>query len=341
MSSLLKPLGHVYGGLMTLRNLAYDQSWLAQQSFSTPIVSIGNLTVGGTGKTPFTSLLLSHLEKEKFQVGVVSRGYKGAYRGVVEVTLGSEWREVGDEPKMLKMRHQDVPIYLCRERARAVSQLCATHSLDLILADDAFQHRALHRNLDIVLFDATQPQSIYEMLPAGRLREPLSQLCRAKWMVVTKQNLISREKKEESTRWFEELAHRYECNVLFADLEVSGLTSKKADQILPLGRRDDGKVYLVSGIGSPETFTKSVKQDMGLDIAHHFVFPDHHAYTKNDLKRILEVLKPKDILLTTEKDFIRLQEYSDLEEYLRVLRVDFSIRGSVNEFWNQIYCLVR
>lgn len=330
MSNSLRPFSSLFGLVQKVRNWAFERGHLKVDKFSTPVVSVGNLSVGGTGKTPFVLHLIDELSKSGFKVGLVSRGYGGTYKGVAEVDLDQSWKKFGDEPVMIKARFPEVPFYLCGERVRAVETLINNHKVDLILADDAFQHRYLSRDLDIVLLDATQPISEYKLLPQGRLREPFSSLDRAHWIVITKSNLLTEaELSLQADFLLKNIGSREK--VLWADFEYA--TNKEE-----LGEKD---LHLLSGIGRPLAFQAAVESVSGRAVKAHWQFKDHHEYSHDELKRVFQQVPEESKVITTEKDFVRLKSFSEYLDRIVVFKVDMKLRGSVDEFWTQMHSLTR
>ncbi|MCB0411698.1 MAG: tetraacyldisaccharide 4'-kinase [Bdellovibrionales bacterium] len=338
MNWIMRPLSHLYSGVMWTRNWVFDQQILKSQEVSVPVLSVGNLTTGGTGKTPMVALLIRELEKRNIRVGIVSRGYKGNFKDYVEVDLHQPWEIFGDEPTMLKQQFPKVPICLSPRRVRAAQELTKNHQVDLIVADDGFQHRILQRNLDIVLFDATVPMSTYQVLPEGRLREPLSSLKRAQWMVVTKWNLLSESEKEQKQAWFDRLADVWKIKWLKADLQSVEWVDWEGERV---SNPDPDKSALLSGIGNPLAFEASVRMLLGSAPAKHFVFEDHHHFKASEVQNIVAQLKSNTKVLTTEKDMVRLREFEELRSCLLALKTEMTLGGSTDEFWTQIVGLTR
>ena len=189
-----RPLSLVYSSVMRARNWSYD-SWLKPSpQFSVPVISIGNLTVGGTGKTPFVDHLLQWCRSQNIVAGVISRGYGGNFSGVKRVDAKDNPEKVGDEPWMLFQRHLQTPIYVCADRVQAARELLIQNpSVNLIIADDAFQHRRLYRDMDIVILDMMESQENYLVLPEGRARESFQGLLRANFVILNKINLAPAE----------------------------------------------------------------------------------------------------------------------------------------------------
>ncbi|MCB0357639.1 MAG: tetraacyldisaccharide 4'-kinase, partial [Bdellovibrionales bacterium] len=181
----------LYSSVLKFRNYSYDNKIFKIHQVTKPVISIGNLTVGGTGKTPIVDHLLYWTRAKGIKAGVVSRGYGGSYDGVKKVPLTADPNIYGDEPCMLAMRNIDTPIYVCADRVHAANTLIGNEKVDVVIADDAFQHRRLYRDLDIVVVDLLEPKENYSSLPFGRAREPIQSMKRADVIILNKANLVT------------------------------------------------------------------------------------------------------------------------------------------------------
>jgi tetraacyldisaccharide 4'-kinase len=320
IDKLLAFPGALYSGLMRGRNFAYDHAILASHQVDVPVISIGNLTAGGTGKTPITSLLIEGLSAKGLKVGVISRGYGGKSKGCERVRDDgspetAKW--FGDEPTWLAHRHSDVPVFVGRDKVAASQALLREYSVQLILADDAFQHRRLKRDFDIVLLDATQPEWHYRSLPQGRLREGFSSLARAHAVFVTKTNLAQ-------PRALEFLRSQLSSQTHLEVFEFESLIRKFTPLHETADKNSDGegsligkkRLLLVSGIGRPETFSTLVSRafrewHQDIEIIEHVVFRDHHAYSDKDLVDLEKAAEriSADAILMTEKDAVKLNHW--------------------------------
>ena len=195
MKRCLTPLARTYLKMTQVRNYLYNEGYFKTKEVSCPVVSFGNLTAGGTGKTPLVSHFIQWAQNQEFKVGVVTRGYGGRLSYLCQqVKRHSQGAWLyGDEPYMLYLKHEDVPIWICTDRVRAAQALWNNHKVDLILADDAFQHRRLKRDMDILILNAMETQDNYQPLPLGRAREDFSEIHRAQAIILNKVNLASEE----------------------------------------------------------------------------------------------------------------------------------------------------
>lgn len=312
----------MYGMLMSLRNWAYDSGAIKVEKASVPVISVGNLTVGGTGKSPLIMKLVDWFRSQDLSVGVVSRGYKAAYQGSEEVELNrpDAAHFFGDEPVMIKSRFPGVPVVVGRKRVEACQKLLENHKVNFILADDAFQHRKLHRDFDIVVVDAYDDPDRFHVLPFGRGREPLSQIERADIAVLNRANVAP---KTNVAKW-EDVFHRY--NVQY----ISSNTVLRYPENIK-------KVLLVSAIGRPQSFESLVKVQ-GIEVAEHLIFRDHYSYQASDVAQMLLLMKKHNvqIILTTEKDDVKLNKFNNLAPFLQVARLQLDFAGADGKFYEKL-----
>ncbi|MDR9448232.1 MAG: tetraacyldisaccharide 4'-kinase [Psychroflexus sp.] len=312
LRKILLPFAFIYGWILRMRNWLYNQSILKSHQFKTPSICIGNLNTGGSGKTPFLALLANHFQK-KSQIAILSRGYKRATKGFRQVNLSDKAKEVGDEP--LQFKHQFPYAYVAvdEKRAHGMQQLEADLKPDMILLDDAFQHRAVKADLSILLTTYQNPFSVDLLLPAGNLREPVSGAKRADIIVVTKtpQSISSAEK----NRLKNKLRAHEKQTVFFSHIVYSDQIISH-QKTIPLA--DFNHFTLVTGIANPKPlcdYLDKLQKDY-----KHLRFSDHHAFTQSELEKI----KNQQPVLTTQKDFMRLKQVSDLKE-LYYLPIAFDI----------------
>ena len=308
---LLFPLSLLYGLVIIVRNWLFNFEIIPSKSFNIPIISIGNLAVGGTGKTPHTEFLLSFFQNN-WKTAVLSRGYKRKTKGFQLANENSNSRTIGDEPFQIYQKFPKVTIAVDEKRVRGVEKLLLnTPDLQLIILDDAFQHRFINPGFSIVLTDYNRLYSRDLILPAGRLREPRSGSRRADFIVVTKcpsdikpieMRIIESELKIETNQsLFFSCSEYNPIRPVFTELTLDNLTLEKIkDENIP--------IVLVTGIVSPEpiaeylsTYTKNLKT---------IFYPDHHTFQTVDFVEIskqLDSFSSSDkILLLTEKDAARL-----------------------------------
>jgi tetraacyldisaccharide 4'-kinase len=310
----LIPLASLYGLVMKARSALYARGLLTQHFLPCRVISVGNLTVGGTGKTPVVIALASALRERGRRVGVVSRGYKRrSTDAIVDVSDGRSVRgdpgETGDEPLLIAQRCPGVPVAVGADRPSVGRHLIARYHIDTLIMDDGYQHLALRRDTNILVLDAGAPFGNGYLLPRGRLREPLSAMTRATAVLVTRAPRGARlDELKAAVRsaapavpiWVTDFAPS-------AVVQVGGATTVEPSVLK--GER----VLAVSGIGHPESFRRLLA-DTGATVAEHCVFSDHHAYSREDVQRIRQVAERAGAgrIVTTEKDAVKLAQLVSL-----------------------------
>jgi len=316
VNPLLRPLSAVFQAGVALRHLAYRRGWLKTRRLSCPVLSVGNLSVGGTGKTPLVILMAKTLLAGGHRPCILTRGYRRR-RGKRLIVLEpgperrADPRKVGDEPALLARALPDVPIIVCRDRFRAGIIAEQRFQPTVHLLDDGFQHLALYRDLDIVLLDVTRPPSDYALLPAGRLREPWSALLRAHWVILTRTELG-----DASVLQGQVQSANPNARIFRASTQFAGLVDARTGLPEPHWGLLQKKVWAFCGIGNPSAFFADL-QSWGFWVTKESVFPDHHVYDNSDLTpislllslaaRFSQLRKPiAEAFLTTEKDLMNL-----------------------------------
>jgi tetraacyldisaccharide 4'-kinase len=337
LSWLLAPPSRLFGALAHVRGLLYDSSAFEIVDTEVPIVSIGNLTAGGTGKTPITSFLTSELSSRGVQCAIVSRGYGAVEKGPAQVPNDGSpktARRFGDEPSWLAHRHPETPVMIGAKRPESVEYL-KTHTVfasaakRLIVADDAFQHRRLRRSLDIVILDATEPEWHYQSLPLGRMRESFDALRRARFIFLSKTNLGEPAQLE----WLRERIKPYRAKVVEFTSVIGGFSRLDEETVADLPVK---RVVLASGIARPHTFELSVAPRA--QVLKHFVFGDHHAYSAADLAEIENEASAlgAEAIVVTEKDAVKLGSWqSRIPVY--VSRLQAVPQSDLGEFFEAVF----
>ena len=307
------PASKLFGWIVGARNKLYYNNNFPSKRVSCPVVSVGNITVGGTGKTPILAELVQWGLSQNIKVGIVSRGYKGRFKGVcrVSATEPDAPDTYGDEPAMLSERFPEIPVYVGADRVAASEALIQNNDVQIIFADDAFQHRRLHRDLDVVVVDCTEPIYNYKLLPQGRLREPLENLRRAHFIVLNKVNLVSPDQKNKVISLLESLSGGISCRLIESEYYVKSLSFK--EKTIELGDIGPSEPFLlVSGIGNPQALEANLSQH--LNIKKHIRFADHHSYSQKDVTSILKIYKKESCarIIITEKDAVKLKRYPEL-----------------------------
>lgn len=319
----LLPLSWLYGLIIFLRNKFFDWGILKEKQYDVHIISVGNLTIGGTGKTPHIEYLVNLLLRN-YKIAVLSRGYKRKTKGFVLAGPNSTYKDIGDEPLQIKHKFPDITVAVDEDRRRGITKLLAMKERpDIILLDDAFQHRYVKPSLSILLSDYNRPMYRDALLPAGRLREPYYNMERANIVIVTK---CPKDLKPIDIRII-----THELNVfpyqtlLFTTIKYGDLISlfNKEDLFskkeLPLVNITNKKILLITGVASP----KAILDELGeyTDSIKLLEYPDHHNFTGEDIKNIEQAYKDigdeKAITIVTEKDAVRLIGRNDMSESLR------------------------
>lgn len=325
LARALAPISAVYGGASALN--AFAARRLARRA-PLPVISVGNLTVGGNGKTPFTLFLASLLREHGVRTAIVSRGYgrKWSRPGIVSdgARILMSARDAGDEPAMMA-RSFAGPIAVARRRIDAILSLKRLTPLDAVILDDGFQHLRLRRDLDLLLVNGSRGFGNGRVLPAGPMREPISAIDRADAII-----LIG----SDGGRLRLTSAHRAALArrpLLAAAITPSALVHSRGggwiESALDLrGRR----VCLVSGLADPEGFDSMVR-GLGAEIAGRIDYPDHHDYGPGDWENIMAAARRADFVLTTEKDLAKLERFSPAGFSLYALRLKIAIDANDRE----------
>lgn len=305
---LLWPFSMVYATVVYCRNLFYDWGVFNSQDFKTPTLCVGNLSVGGTGKTPMIEYLIRHLNPD-LKLAVLSRGYRRQSKGFVLGQAGSSVKDLGDEPFQIFKKFPEVQVAVDEDRIRGIQQLKEQIGPELILLDDAFQHRRVKPSHSLVL---TQHSNLYTRdfyLPMGRLRDARNQVKRADGVMVTKCPVDLSAK--QAAQIEKELGLNPEQELFFSTLRYD-TDLQGGDEPLPLSEMQDQPFALVTGIANPTPLVEHMDQ-LGLDY-EHFRFADHHYFTENELYRFHNFKH----IICTEKDFTRLEGRVDRLFYLKV-----------------------
>ncbi|MCO5113458.1 MAG: tetraacyldisaccharide 4'-kinase [Bdellovibrionaceae bacterium] len=312
---ILSPLSMLWGFAVAFKNIAYDLKLIQGKSLSKPVLSVGNLSAGGTGKTPVV-LELMRIFNQK-QIAVLSRGYgsqvarKKRYPQLVDTD--TEPQKFGDEPSMIYGRFPKQKIILDSQRRRGGDwALGQNPNLDFFILDDGFQHRALHRDVDIVVFDVHQYLQRPGLLPLGRMREPLSSLKRANYIFLTKWQHLSQNKVNSVKNRLKLFAPTAKISLIHA--QISSVRSEKHDS-LPVNY--DGHLQMISAIGAPDTFFKDLKKHFpNVKNIYRKDYPDHYDFSLKDIQRCLSLAKQNEAqLVCTTKDYIKIKKFEGADEF--------------------------
>ncbi len=337
------PLSWLYGMVVHIRHKLFDLKILRSEEFDIPVVCIGNLTVGGTGKTPVAELLIERFS-EHYRVGVLSRGYRRKTKGFVLSTPTSSARTIGDEPRQMKLKYPSVPVAVCEKRAEGIRLLRKAHpEIELIILDDAFQHRYVEPWVNILLMDYNNPVYRDRLLPWGRLRDTRNQIHRANFVLVTKcpddLNPLDMRIVINSLGLFP-----YQ-SLYFTRMRQGEITPLFADRAVGKVREGDPGIAM-SGIANPVPLLENLRKRF--DVVAELTFDDHHTYRLSDMRRLeaLFAAYPDAVVLTTEKDAVKLTNRKKVPEavqqrlYYVPIHVSF-VADSESEFLRQLELYVR
>ena len=336
----LLPLSWIYGSIVRFRNWLFDIGVKKSKSFALPVISVGNITVGGSGKTPHVEYLVRLLQ-DKVKIAVLSRGYKRKSRGYVLAEEDTEMKEIGDEPFQMHQKFPGIYVAVDAKRVRGIQHLQddeETKDVEVILLDDAFQHRYVKPGINILLVDYHRLIIYDKILPAGRLREPLSGKNRADIVIVTK---CPKDLKPMEFRVLTKAMNLYPFQKLyFTCINYDKPIGIFNEQQLDLESLKDKNVMLLTGIASP----KQMEHDLTpmVKTLTSVSFGDHHHFKSKDIDRINEIFEsmpePR-LIITTEKDAVRLRDseglYEIVKDNLYALPIKVSFMQDQEENFNE------
>ena len=322
----LLPLSWLYGWGVKFRNMLFEMNILKSKSYAVPVIAVGNITVGGTGKTPHVEYLI-RLLKDQFSVAMLSRGYKRKSSGYVLATADTPMTKIGDEPYQIKQKYPTVTVAVDAKRTRGMT--------DVIILDDAFQHRYVKPGVNILLVDYHRSIIYDELMPAGRLREPLKGKDRADIVIVTK---CPKDLKPMDFRVLTKQMNLYPYQQLFFTTleygQMKPMFQTTKDSSLSLEDLKSTHVLLLTGIASPKQIYYDVKPHA--TSINSLAYSDHHIFKQKDIHHINEVFasmpSPK-VIITTEKDMVRLETVEGLSDevrsslYVLPVRISFMLDG--------------
>ncbi len=307
-------MSRVFGAAVALRSRLYDSGVLGVRRLNHPVISVGNLTIGGTGKTPLVIELARRLSDAGHRPVILSRGYWRRSRGVVVVSRGRgpevDWSVSGDEPQLMAIRLPGVAVVVGNDRYAAGRRAEQEGLGDLFLLDDGFQHRKLHRDVDLVAIDPAEWAGPDTLLPTGRWREPRSAIRRATAACVQ--------------RGLGDLGEEVDAPVPAFDVDTVVDGFVRDGELYPVDHLAGCRVTGFAGIAKPERFFRTLER-LGVEVVERRAFPDHHRFAKKDLERL-----GGDVQITTEKDAIRLGPGA-----YYFLRISANIR-----FFNDLHALI-
>jgi tetraacyldisaccharide 4'-kinase len=332
MKFLLKLLSYPYRMAITIRHWMFDCGLLKSHSFPVPIICVGNITVGGTGKTPTAEMIVGYMQSH-YNVALLSRGYGRRTKGYLEVKTSSSYRDVGDEPLQIKLKYPDALVVVCEKRVEAMGRIMREHpEINLVVMDDGFQHRHVEARINVVIVDSTRPYYEDDFLPAGTLRDKVSSLDRAHYFIVTK---CPADMQPIAQRMWRKELHK----IAYQKVYFTRVVPTKAVSLFqtPNVLNPGDQVIAMSGIGNPKAFVAGVRKLY--DVKAKLNFSDHHVYSVSDIERIVGLLEkyPQAMLLTTEKDAVKLRRSRRVPDIMRErlfyqpLKVEF-LDGSDEDF---------
>ena len=347
---LMRYLSYIYGLIMSGRNFLYEKRIFRHHTLGCQVISIGNLTVGGTGKTPVVEVFARALQKEGRKVAILSRGYKKTEHSLAKKMLdkftGRERRRPprvvsdgtallldsamsGDEPYMLASNLPDVAVLVDRDRVKSGRHAIDKMQCDTLVLDDGFQYRRLKHRLEIVLVDFTNPFSNGYVLPRGLLRESFGNIRRADFIFITKSTGRDAEKLKEQLRTLNPRAEISECAHRPKYLQ-NVYTGERKD----LNFLQEAKVALVSGIAAPQGFESEVKR-LGATLVYLKRFADHHRYRQQEIIDIINKARRNQAaaIITTEKDSVRFPKIERQDVPVFFLRVEIELLSGVEDFY--------
>ncbi|MCR9173287.1 MAG: tetraacyldisaccharide 4'-kinase [bacterium] len=305
----LLPFALLYGAVVGIRNWLFNIG--VKKSYPIPgkSITVGNLSVGGTGKSPFVAYLIEHFLREEIPVSTLSRGYGRKTKGLITADQHASAESIGDEPLQYYRRYADkINVHVSEDRKLGVDHIRNTEDAStVVVLDDAFQHRKVKAGLNILITEFNRPYSSDFLLPVGRLRESKSGANRADVIIVSKcpNNITSQQQNELTNSLAKTDQPVFFSSIKYADLEqISGETPTEIKNVL-----------LVTGIGNPEPLLKHLESHYNVI---HLKFPDHHAFTRADIHKIhqkFNTFASRDkIIVTTEKDYMRLQQFDAVRD---------------------------
>ena len=336
----LRPLSFLYGLGVELRSQLFELNILKSRSFTTPVISVGNITVGGTGKTPHVEYLVRLLSNEA-KVAVLSRGYKRKTHGYLLADKDSTMRDIGDEPYQMKLKFPNIEVAVDANRCEGIDHLIndeQTKDTDVIILDDAYQHRYVKPGINILLVDYHRLIIYDELLPSGRLREPIESKKRADIVIITKcPDSLNPIDYRVLTKAMKLYAYQ---SLFFTSLHYGAPYLLFGGDETRVPKKQNSDVLLLTGIASPEQMIDDVQPNV--KSLKPLTFPDHHAFSPRDIEKINNAFAamPQEsrVILTTEKDAARLRNVSglseDVKQRLLVLPVEVKFMLDGEEIFN-------
>ncbi len=325
---ILSALSSGYAIIVRVRLWLYAKGWLARSRLPCPVLSVGNVTVGGTGKTPTALWIAQQLMDKGLRVGILSRGYRRTSRDHFllvsngQTLLVNPW-ESGDEPFLMARRCPGLVVAVGADRYRLGKWVLQQERVDCFVLDDGFQHLSLHRDVDLVLIDGSDRHGLQRMLPAGQLREPLEGLNRATNIMVTG---CDSDQKERTLKLIQEVMNKSKTNIVTSHYVVEGLVMGGEEAVRPVSSLRGEPVVIFSGIANPWKFRSTVEA-LDVEIVDEVVYRDHYAYTRSDLLDLVRRGHEShaQCFLTTEKDLVKIEAAWSFPQKLFAVRIGLQV----------------
>jgi tetraacyldisaccharide 4'-kinase len=319
----LRGASYLYGASVKMRNYLYDRKILPQKTLPCKVISVGNIVVGGTGKTPMVIYLANLLREKGFRPAVLSRGYMGKSKAPVNIVsdgrrLFMKPEDCGDEPVLISQATKGIPVLTGPKRFLTGQIALEKFGVNVLILDDGFQHRQLTRDVDIVLLKREEPWGNGRLLPAGQLRESSLSLKRPDMIVYVGDSLPDHDESKPVFQAF----HK-------GDILLNGATKQEYALDYLQGRR----ICAFAGIGSPERFQKTLN-DTGAKTVFFVPFPDHHFYTREEIRNLQKRAEDEkvEMIVTTEKDGVKLKQFHLFLEKIYLLRVSMAFPTGQEKF---------
>lgn len=317
----------LYELIIRIRIVLYEYQYIKPKELNKVVISIGNITLGGTGKTPLVEYIAKFLNDESLETAIISRGYKRQDKSkpIVIVSDGKQLlaslKEAGDEPFMLAEKLKEIKIVIGSNRFEAGKLAIEKLGCEVILLDDGFQHLQLKRDLDIVVIDATNPFDNGEVVPLGRLREPIYGLKRAQMLIVTRSD------RNLDRDLIFNILSGLDLNIpiIYAYHDFVGLRELTTNKPAPIRKLVNAKIAVLCALGNPKVFIEDLEHYQAKVVSQH-IFIDHHNYQQSDIDQVLSQAKlaKAEFIVTTEKDAVKIKKFSfDLPIYISEIKVEF------------------
>jgi tetraacyldisaccharide 4'-kinase len=325
-------LSFFYLGVINFRNWLYDHKIFKEVTLACPVISVGNITVGGTGKTPCVIMLAQMLQARGLRPAIISRGYGG--KKIHDINIVSDGQKIfldsetaGDEPYLIARELKNVPVITGAKRIATGEAAVRQFGANVLICDDAMQHRKIFRDINLVLLDSKILQEKNHILPRGRLREPIKELKRASAVVLTRADETQNDQK------IGELIKDKNIPIFISIHKPKDIVSGDYSAVKPVSDLKGKTVYAFCGIAKPDSFRKTLS-GAEAHILSFDIFPDHHIYKESELEKIKKEFVDcrTDYLMTTEKDAMRLQSNPEFLKILSVLRIEMEIKPSAQPF---------